>query len=126
VDGRSERRLSHGLVASEVGHEAVAHMNSRGPIGEYLFSELAGWLDRQPDLVATAVAPDTWVIWDEVVVAYVLGMASGEEVPRPTLNQDLSFSHDDTVRKITWLTDIDADRVWSDFTAKIDAVRRLP
>lgn len=103
--------------------EGAVLMKSRGPIGEYLFSELVDWLDRQSELVATAVAPDTWVIWDQVVVAYVLGMASGEEVPRPILNQDLSFSHEETVRRITWLTDIDADRVWNDFAAKIDAIR---
>ena len=101
--------------------EAGALMRSHGSVGEYLYSILDDWLTRQAPLVAQFVAPETWVIWDEVVVAYVLGMARGDEVPRPQLKPDLSFSHPETSRKITWLTEIETDRFWRDFTKKIDA-----
>jgi inosine-uridine nucleoside N-ribohydrolase len=97
--------------------EAAAQVSSRGPVGDYLHSLFVEWLDRQAALVAQLVAPDTWVIWDEVVVAYVLGMARGEEVSRPGLNADLSFSHQETERRMTWITSIDSDRVWRDFTS---------
>jgi inosine-uridine nucleoside N-ribohydrolase len=100
--------------------DADALMSPHGSLGDYLYSIFAGWLDTQAELVARVVAPDTWVIWDEVVVAYALGMARGEEVPRPMLEQDLSFSHDETERRMTWLTEIDTDRVWQDFTRKLD------
>jgi inosine-uridine nucleoside N-ribohydrolase len=100
--------------------EAAALVSSRGPVGDYLHSLFVEWLDRQAALVAQFVAPDTWVIWDEVVVAYVLGMAQGEEVSRPGLNADLSFSHQETERRMTWITSIDTDRVWRDFTQRLD------
>jgi purine nucleosidase len=101
--------------------EAGALMRSHGFVGEYMYSILDDWLTRQAPLVAQFVAPETWVIWDEVVVAYALGMARGNEVPRPQLQPDLSFSHPETSRKITWLTEIETDRFWRDFTKKIDA-----
>ena len=100
--------------------EAGALMRSHGPVGEYLYSLFDDWLKRQAPLVAELVAPETWVVWDEVVVAYALGMARGKEVPRPQLQPDLSFSHPETSRRITWLTDIDTERIWLDFTEKID------
>jgi inosine-uridine nucleoside N-ribohydrolase len=100
--------------------EAAALMRSHGPIGEYLYSLFDQWLEQQADLVAHVVAPATWVVWDEVVVAYVLGMTNGNEVPRPQLQSSLSFSHPETSRRITWLAQIDTEKVWRDFTEKID------
>jgi purine nucleosidase len=100
--------------------EASALMRSHGPVGEYLYSLFDDWLRKQATLVAQFVGPETWVVWDEVVVAYALGMARGKEVPRPQLEADLSFSHPETSRRMTWLTEIDSDRVWLDFTRKID------
>lgn len=100
--------------------EAAALISSHGPVGDYLYSLFADWLDRQAPLVEQIVAPDTWVIWDEVVVAYVLGMVQGEDVARPSLNADLSFSHDETDRRMVWITSIDTARVWSDFTQRLD------
>jgi inosine-uridine nucleoside N-ribohydrolase len=110
-----------GLALTRSAAESL--MSPHGELGEYLNSLFAGWLDVQAALVAQIVAPDTWVIWDEVVVAYALGMTRGEEVPRPRLQSDLSFAHEDTERRITWLTSIDTDKVWIDFTRKIDALR---
>ncbi len=101
--------------------EAKALMLPHGPVGQYLCSLLDDWLTKQASLVAQLVAPETWVIWDEVVVAYALGMARGNEVPRPALQADLSFSHPQTSRRITWLSEIDTDRFWRDLTKKIDA-----
>ena len=97
-----------------------ALMRPHGPVGEYLYSLLDDWLTKQATLVAQLIAPETWVVWDEVVVAYALGMARGKEVPRPQLQSDLSFSHPETNRRITWLTEIDTSRVWLDFAKKID------
>ena len=101
--------------------EAAALMRSRGATGEYLYSLFDDWLEREPKLVAQVVAPEAWVIWDEVVVAYALGLARGHQVPRPQLQPDLSFSHPDTTKRITWLAEIDTEQVWRDFTRKIDA-----
>jgi purine nucleosidase len=111
-----------GLRLTRAG--AGALMRSHGSVGEYLYSVLDGWLTKQAPLVAQLVAPDTWVIWDEVVVAYALGMARGRQVPRPQLQPDLSFSHPGTSRRITWVTEIETDRFWRDLTEKIDARQR--
>jgi inosine-uridine nucleoside N-ribohydrolase len=101
--------------------EAATLMRTHGPVGEYLDSLFDHWLEQHPDLVARVVAPATWVVWDEVVIAYALGMTSGNEVPRPQLKSSLSFSHPETSQRIMWLTQIDTERLWRDFTAKIDA-----
>ena len=104
--------------------EAAALMRSHGPTGEYLYSLFDDWLTREPKLVAQVVAPEAWIIWDEVVVAYALGLARGREVPRPQLQPDLSFSHPDTTKRITWLDEVDTEKLWRDFTRKIDSRAR--
>ncbi|HEY2156826.1 MAG TPA: nucleoside hydrolase [Isosphaeraceae bacterium] len=101
--------------------EAATLMRSHGPTGEYLYSLFDDWLTREPKLVAQVVAPEAWAIWDEIVVAYALGFARGHEVPRPQLQSDLSFSHPDTTKRITWLDEIDTEHLWRDFTRKIDS-----
>jgi purine nucleosidase len=101
--------------------EAAALIKPHGPVGEYLYSILDDFLKNNTAIVLQYVAPETWVVWDEVVVAYALGMTKGEEVPRPKLRSDLSFSHPGTNRRITWLTEINTGRFWRDFTRKMDA-----
>jgi len=100
---------------------AAAIMRSHGPIGGYLSALLDDWLARNADLAARMVAPGAWVIWDEVVVAYALGLARGHAVARPALQADLLFSHPKTTERITWITQIESDRLWEDFGRKIDA-----
>ena len=56
--------------------EAATLMRSHGPTGEYLYSLFDDWLTREPKLVAQVVAPEAWAIWDEIVVAYVLGFGA--------------------------------------------------
>jgi len=103
--------------------EGAALLRSHGPIGEYLNSLFDEWLTQRADLVAQFVAPETWVVWDEVVVAYALGLAHGDDVPRPRLQTDLSFYHPATNQRITWLTQIDTQAVWLDFVRKIDVAQ---
>jgi inosine-uridine nucleoside N-ribohydrolase len=102
--------------------EAAALMRPHGAIGEYLFSLFDRWLAANSELVARMVSPGTWVIWDEVVVAYSIGLATGADLARPRLEPDLSFSHPATSGRITWITRIESDRVWRDFTRKIDRI----
>jgi len=105
--------------------EAAQLMRPHGETGEYLYQLYEAWLDSRRELVAQVVAPDTWVIWDEVVVAYLLGFAHGESVPRPRLMANLTFSHPSTNERVRWLTQIDTWRVWDDFTRKIDLYEGL-
>jgi inosine-uridine nucleoside N-ribohydrolase len=100
--------------------EAARVMSAHGSTGEYLYGLFDEWLTRNSELVAHVVAPGTWVVWDEVVVAYILGLARGEAVARPRLQPDLFFAHPSTRERITWITRIDSDRLWQDLTRKID------
>jgi inosine-uridine nucleoside N-ribohydrolase len=106
--------------------EAATLMRSHGPTGEYLYSLFDHWLTREPKLAAQVVAPEAWAIWDEIVVAYALGFARGHEVPRPQLQSDLSFSHPDTTKRITWLDEVETEKLWRDFTRKIDSGALTP
>ena len=56
--------------------DAAAMMRSQGPTGEYLYSQFDDWLKREPEMIAQVVAPETWVIWDQIVVAYALGLGA--------------------------------------------------
>lgn len=98
--------------------DAARLIGGHGQLGAYLNGLFDGWLD--PELVSKMVASNTWVIWDDVVTAYLLGMAHGEQRQRPVLEADLRFGHPATSRRLTWLTRIDAERVWRDLAAKID------
>ncbi len=104
--------------------DAFALIGPHGPIGKYLYSILDDFMTTQPETVAKYVAPETWVVWDEAVVAYALGMARGKDVPRPKLRPDLTFQHPQTGRRIKWLTEIDTARFWRDLTQKMDALTR--
>ncbi|HEU5478530.1 MAG TPA: nucleoside hydrolase, partial [Candidatus Tumulicola sp.] len=101
--------------------DAAQLIGVHGQIGAYLNRLFDGWLDAHPELVSKVVTSNAWVIWDDVVTAYLLGMTHGERRQRPVLRADLRFGHPATARRLTWLTSIDAQRVWSDLARKIDA-----
>jgi inosine-uridine nucleoside N-ribohydrolase len=103
--------------------DAARLIGRHGQIGAYLDSLFDVWLDAHPALVSKVVASNTWVIWDDVVTAYLLGMTEGEQRERPVLRPDLRFDHRATTHRLTWLTRVDAQRVWSDLERKIDAAR---
>ena len=100
---------------------AADRVRSHGATGEYLYELFDHWLSGNAELAARMVAPGEWAIWDEVVVAYVLGVARGKVVARPQLVAGFLFSHPETDQRITWMTRIDADELWRDLARKLDA-----
>jgi purine nucleosidase len=100
---------------------AAARVRSHGATGQYLYELFDRWLSGNAGLASRMVAPGEWAIWDEVVVAYVLGFARGEIVPRPQLLADFRFAHPRTDERITWLTRVDAEHLWRDLARKLDA-----
>jgi len=103
---------------------AAARVRMHGAAGEYLYELFDRWLAGNAELAAKMVAPGEWAIWDEVVVAYALGLARGEMVERPRLLAGFLFSHPPTADRITWMTRIDADQLWRDLARKLDALDR--
>ena len=85
----------------------------RGEAGRYLVEELAKWLE-----------PDTWIIWDEVATAHLLGLTQTVKRPRPVLRDDLRFIHAapaDTERNIAWVVKIDGTGLWRHFADRLSA-----
>src|SRR5262249_46883927 len=73
---------------------ARALLGGQGKAADYLVGQLDAWLARSGPLAESITgAKDTWPIWDEVVVAYLLGMTKTATHPRPALRDDLTFDH---------------------------------
>lgn len=110
----TRRKLAHtpGSARATIGWDKPGKL--------YLGEILERWIVRNPKLVEEASGkPGTWPIWDEVAVAHLLGMTTHEERPRPVLRDDRTFDHDRPNGSITWITDIDADRLWADLGGKL-------
>lgn len=114
-DARVTRRRL--LQTSESAHD---RFGAKGPRGAFLVSILDGWLPEHSKMAQSVTgAPGAWPIWDEVVVAYLLGFTKQEERPRPVLKIDRSLDHSKPNGTITWITDIDGDRLWEDLAKKL-------
>lgn len=100
--------------------ESARRFAAQGPRGAYLVGILKAFVAREPKLVESVSGrPGAWPIWDEVVVAYLLGMTEQEDRPRPALRDDRTFDHARSRGRITWITAIDAERSWNDLAAKL-------
>ncbi len=96
-------------------------LTGHGPFAEWLNGQFQGWLNANADLAASVVKPHTWVIWDTVTVAQLLGFTTAETHPRPALNTaDLSFSFPPTRQTLQWISSIDEAKMWPDFMRRID------
>jgi purine nucleosidase len=115
-------------VPVAIGDDAVCRRDLRmtptrarrvlGGRGDALSALLDDWLARNGELALKLTgAPDAVPIWDEVAVAFLLGLTRQETRPRPQLRDDLTFDHARTQGTITWVTAIDADRLWADLAA---------
>jgi len=100
-----------------------------GDPGRYLVALLVDWVLAQGYLSQQVTGdPNSWPVWDEVVVAHLLGMTTTTTYRRPTLNDDMTFSHDLTASpqaeapQITWIVDLDADRLWADLRRRLKLI----
>jgi hypothetical protein len=98
-----------------------------GTLGEpfpTLIRDLETWLARNSKLAQSETgSPGAWPIWDEVTVAYLLGLTRAETHPRPTLREDRTFYHARPLGTIQWITAVDAPRLWEDFARKVSWTR---
>jgi inosine-uridine nucleoside N-ribohydrolase len=92
----------------------------RGPIGKWLLAEFEAWYFRFVKPMRKEDFSRAKVIWDNVVLAHVLGMTTSRTYPRPKLTDTATFEHGPTKKTITWITDIDEKRMWDDFLSKLD------
>jgi purine nucleosidase len=103
-------------------------LGDNGPVGEYLIDLHRSFVDENPDMAVEATGKaDTWPIWDEVTLAYLLGDTQTEDLPRPVLKNEGGFdpatSAPGTVR---WVTRIDADRLWKRLAEDVAETKPKP
>lgn len=113
-----------GVCVRELCHTAEsarALLDDRGAAARLLKYLLIDFIDRHGDgALALTGKPDTWPIWDCVVVAHILRMTRSEVRPRPILRDDLSFDHAPVGGPvITWITSVDTRRYWADFGQRL-------
>lgn len=105
-----------------VSTSEAATICGTSPIGLYLGAIVEKWINRLPQLCIDITGRDAWTIWDQSVVAALLGMVETVEYPRPVLNDDTSFTHgmDRGDLTIKWITSIDHAALWADFSSKLN------
>lgn len=104
--------------------QARQMLEKRGPIGAWLWEEYQAWYFRYVKPLRINDFSKPWVIWDDITLAYVLGMTTQHSAPRPRLRDDMAFEIVATDRVVEWITDVDEDRLWSDFLKLIDRYQR--
>jgi inosine-uridine nucleoside N-ribohydrolase len=104
--------------------EARQMMSERGPIGRWLWDEFLAWYYRFIKPLRQDDFSRPWIIWDNITLAYLLGMTEQETHSRPRMNDDLIFEHPATSQEIIWITDVDEERMWADFLQKLDFYQR--
>jgi inosine-uridine nucleoside N-ribohydrolase len=103
---------------------AHALLDSTGEPGRYLAGLLDQWLAIHHDIVMAVTGnAKTWGVWDEVTVAYLLGMEQVQQIHRPKLKPDLSFDVSGEAGSVAWVSTINSDRLWADLARKLDTHR---
>lgn len=106
--GVTARKLS---LTREEAHERLQGL---GQAGAWLQRDYDTWYEqvtRTFENPERPQAPHSWPIWDEVVVAHVLGLTHSETRPRPVLTGDLKLVPG-SGGSVEWITDIDRDAVF--------------
>ncbi len=96
----------------------------RGAIGGWLWGEFEAWYYRVVKPLRVDDFSKPWFIWDNITLAFVLGMTEQHTAPRPHLREDLTFERVNTDKSVTWITAVDHDRLWKDFARVIDERQR--
>jgi purine nucleosidase len=96
----------------------------RGPIGAWLWEEYQAWYFRYVKPLRVNDFSKPWVIWDDITLAYVLGMTQQHTLPRPKLRDNMTFEQIQTDQVVTWITDVDEQQMWGDFFRLVDKYQR--
>lgn len=100
----------------------------RGPAGKYLADLHTAWIEHDPAFCQKVTGQaDTWPIWDQVTLAYLLGFTKSRTYPRPTLNDDLRFAQPISGKAnatVRWITAIDSTRLWKHLTTNLDRANK--
>lgn len=104
--------------------QARALIATHGAIGGWLWEEFQAYYYRFVKPLRVNDFSKPWVIWDDITLAYVLGMTTQHTEPRPRLRDDMTFEQVKTDQTVTWITDVDEQRMWADFLSLVDQYQR--
>ena len=104
--------------------QARALIATHGAIGGWLWEEYQAYYYRSVKPLRVNDFSKPWIIWDDITLAYVLGMTEQHSLPRPRLRDDMTFEQVKSDQTVTWITDIDEERMWSDFLRLVDDYQR--
>lgn len=105
--------------------EAAAMARDLGTPGAYLACLHAAWLGAfGAEFAAETGGPDRWPVWDEAVVAVVLGLTAQRDLPRPALADDASFLFPNARSRAPyrWVNSIDRERLLGDLAGLLGQV----
>jgi inosine-uridine nucleoside N-ribohydrolase len=100
--------------------QAKQMLSNRGSIGGWLWEEYQAWYFRVVKPLRVNDFSKSWVIWDNITLAYLLDLTTQHTKPRPRLRNNMTFETVDTTRVVTWITDVDEQKLWTDFLQLID------
>jgi len=104
--------------------QARSLIATHGAIGAWLWEEFEAYYYRSVKPLRVNDFSKPWVIWDDITLAYVLGMTTQHTLPRPRLRDDMTFEQVKTDQTVTWITDVDEQRMWADFLGLVDQYQR--
>jgi inosine-uridine nucleoside N-ribohydrolase len=104
--------------------QAREMLEKRGAIGAWLWDEYQAWYFRYVKPLRVNDFSKPWVIWDDITLAYVLGMTTEHTLPRPRMKDNMTFEQVKTGETITWITDVDEQQMWTDFFKLVDNYQR--
>lgn len=97
---------------------------NRGPIGAWLWEEFQAWYYRHVKPLRKNDFSKPWIIWDNITLAYVLGMTEHHTTPRPRMKDDMTFEGVQTPKTVTWITNVDERRMWAEYLNLLDDYQR--
>lgn len=108
--------------------QAAKLLVGHGPVDAWLWAEYRSWYYRYVKPLRSKDFTKSWFIWDIITLADLRGFATETEAPRPELKDDLSLQQSlpgkEDAERITWITAVDSERLWADFTASLDEFQR--
>ncbi len=104
--------------------QARALIATHGAIGGWLWEEFQAYYYRSVKPLRVNDFSKPWVIWDNITLAYVLGMTTQQTLPRPRMRDDMTFEQVKTDQTITWITDVDEQKMWTEFLGLVDEYQK--
>jgi inosine-uridine nucleoside N-ribohydrolase len=93
----------------------------RGPIGAWLWKEFLAWYYRHVKPLRKDDFSKPWMIWDNITLAYLLGMAESQEAARPRMTEAMQFTpRPGSSARMTWITRVNSQAMWADFLSRLD------